>query len=97
MAQLTIDVCDICRNPSRPARKYKIEVEGVKIAPVLCSMHSGPLDKLILTVSQDTNILVEAESTVRPLRRRPGRSPRAMSMAEVERRKREHQNAEKRA
>lgn len=87
MAEITVQVCDICQDPGRAVRKYEVRTEDLSIEPMLCSAHSGPLDNLLIKLTGEAGVLVEAEPAMKRVHRRPGRSPKVTSMEEVEAKK----------
>lgn len=87
MAELSIRVCDICESPSRPVKHYRVECEDKAIEADLCTMHSGPLDKLLLALGQGPEVLAEPEPAIAP-QRRPSRQQPVVGMDAVAKAKR---------
>jgi hypothetical protein len=41
------NICDVCRNPRRKVRPYRLAQDGDSVRVVLCKEHSKPIDDLL--------------------------------------------------
>lgn len=95
--RVSVSVCDLCRDVTRPTESYKVSGPGGSVTVDLCSEHAEPLNRFlnhsasVATPVKHTTTgrsQSSARTTQSPTTRRSGKF-KVVTMQEIEERKRQ--------